>query len=66
MADEADVGMETEALFTEASISRIRAKAGTRDLHPVGTCYWCHAPVADPKLFCDRDCADDHHRSMSR
>lgn len=60
--DENDRASFLEEAAREAEINRIRAAAATaaRALLPTGVCYNCESEVPRPKLFCDRECADEY------
>lgn len=59
-SDENDRASFLEEAARQAEINRIRAEAATRALLPTGVCYNCESEVPWPKLFCDRECADEH------
>jgi|GEM_PF-1324703 len=59
-ADESDRASALEAAAIDNGIEQARAKAGTLEFEPTGFCLNCNEPLAQPKRFCDKDCADDH------
>lgn len=44
---------------------RVALKKVTTVIHK-GTCHYCGEVVTGKKLFCDSDCATDHHREQSQ
>jgi hypothetical protein len=66
MADEIDAANDLAAAESAAGVARARAAAGRAGPPPRGTCYSCEEHVPDPKIFCDRDCADDHAKARKR
>lgn len=59
-SDENDRASFLEEAAREYEINRIRAAAAARALLPTGVCYNCETEVPRPKLFCDRECADEY------
>lgn len=57
MADEADHAQELEQLALDHALAARRP--GVR-LAPRGFCHNCNGPVEAPRIFCDKDCADDY------
>lgn len=52
----------TETLTNAAILS---ARNFKRDIEPTGRCHNCDEYLDDPrKLFCDKDCAEDHEKLM--
>ena len=60
MADEVDQAEAIEAAILSRSIEA--ARTAGRELRPVLHCHWCGEPVGELRLFCDADCATDHHK----
>jgi hypothetical protein len=62
LADEAGYRMECEQQRFLQGVSNQLAR---RELEPKGSCHWCGESFGgpdDPRLFCDKECAQDHHR----
>ena len=59
MADDVDTACELEEVERESGIAAARRALEHPEIKPNGRCHACEAPVDKPKLFCDRDCADD-------
>lgn len=70
MSDIIDNANDRHAIEVDRHVNQIRQSASApRELEPKGECHWCNEPFEskdDPRLFCDRDCAGDHHRSKQR
>lgn len=64
MADEVDLTSEHEQRFHSMQIKSIQAASKKRELPVIGKCHWCDEPFpeGDQRLFCDSECASDHHR----
>ncbi len=63
MADEADIANRV----MEQQVAQSRAyRRDEGRLQPRGVCHNCAETIARPKLFCDRDCADDFEWLRSR
>lgn len=60
MADDADRAAQYEQDERDAAI---RAARDNR-LYPAGCCRYCLEtfPIGDTRIYCDRDCEDDHNR----
>lgn len=59
MSDNLDRSAEHQELILK---SQIATRKDTGNVTPTGTCHYCKESVAQPKLFCDGDCADDFDR----
>lgn len=44
----------------QARIQHAQSQLGNGP-QPTGRCLNCTAPIPKPKLYCDGDCASDHH-----
>ena len=55
-ADRADGRIQE---MIEAGMARAKA-ALERRLPSTGQCHWCFEPVEGGRLFCCRECSDDH------
>ncbi len=60
-ADPLDYTQKMQEQVTALRIEAIRNRG--RELHPVGSCYFCGEPVGPEHLFCDADCSYDYERS---
>ena len=60
MADEVDNSNDHAERILAAQTANARAKASSRELLPVGRCWYCDCTVARGQLFCDTLCRDDH------
>jgi len=53
-ADRAD----REDIAREQAIAAVRRRS--KELAPIGFCYYCSEPVPAGSRFCDADCRDEH------
>ena len=60
MSDVVDDSNDMADLILRNKIAHTAAKAGDRELFPVGSCYYCDCPVANGLIFCDALCRDDY------
>lgn len=37
-----------------------------RSLPSIGICHWCESPVGAGRIFCSKECSDDHERNRLR
>jgi hypothetical protein len=58
--DEADQAADLQEREMREKLRVSASKAQKREKIPRGLCYTCEAAVADPKLFCDKGCADEY------
>lgn len=56
--DAVDRATEEERRVTDNAIRS--ARKDVPNLRPIGRCHYCREEVAQPKLYCDEDCANDH------
>lgn len=66
LVDQAGLRMEQEQSHFLKSVSIQLEK---RELEPKGSCHWCGEPfdqTSDPRLFCDKYCAKDHHKHKGK
>jgi len=67
-SDPSDRATLEEEREIELRIALVKQESGRRALQPIGKCHSCYEPFpdgkADPRLFCDGDCATDHERIM--
>jgi hypothetical protein len=69
MADEVDMANDSVERALEQALRQIRSAPA---MAPKGFCYFCDEPLEPiedngrlvPRLFCDRDCADDWEREQ--
>ena len=71
MSDVIDQATDRHDIELDRHLKQIRKSANAkRELEPKGACHWCEEPFEkgkqDQRLFCDRDCAADHHKSKQR
>jgi len=33
-----------------------------RSLPSIGVCHWCESPVGAGRIFCSKECSDDHSK----
>lgn len=65
MADEADMSDGRIQQMIDDGIARAR-RTKVKSLIAIGVCHWCESPVAPGRLFCDKDCLDDHTHDSER
>lgn len=63
--DESDRASALEGAERSARIAAVQAAARNSRMRPVGSCYYCSAPVGAGHLFCDKDCASDYELVQS-
>lgn len=68
MSDIIDQAADRHDIEVDRHVNQIRSQANAkRELEPKGSCHWCGEAFEkghdDPRLFCDRDCAADHHKA---
>ncbi len=64
MADEIDIANDRAQQDLDEALAR--ACRHEPALAPTGWCYNCAEPMADDRLFCDRDCRDDYEHRLAR
>ncbi len=60
--DPNDIASETEQLLRDDALRARRPEAPAY----TGRCFWCDAPVAAPRRWCDAECRDEWERFEAR
>lgn len=63
--DDADRADDRIQKMIEAGIARVR-EAAERHLPAIGVCHWCESPVGQGRIFCSKECSDDHEHDRLR
>jgi predicted nucleic acid-binding Zn ribbon protein len=58
-ADDSDRATLIEEEERARKIKEAQDAAKVREKKPKGRCYYCDAEIPLPKLYCDRECAED-------
>jgi len=64
MSDTLDLVTEHTDLLLSAGVQTVKNNLAVRKFPPCGTCYYCQEKVKDGQVFCDDDCASDHHAQL--
>ena len=56
--DDADYASDREDIAREQAIAAVRRRS--KELAPIGFCYYCSEPVPAGSRFCNSECRDDH------
>jgi hypothetical protein len=65
MADDADIADSRIENMIADGLARARL-ALERQLPAVGSCHWCDSVVAPGRVFCSKECSDDHEHDRLR
>lgn len=63
--DDADRADERIANVVADGLARARESA-ERQLPAIGCCHWCESPVGAGRVFCSKECAEDHEHERQR
>ena len=66
MSDDADRADARIQQVIDDGIKQASKLASERSLIAIGTCYWCESPVGPARLFCSKECCDDHEHARLR
>ena len=62
MADEVDIATANQEVIMQSLIAN---RKEPNKLQPKGFCHYCGTKTENPKqLYCDAECASDHHREL--
>lgn len=66
MADDADRADDRIEHMIADGIARAKREMD-RSLPSIGVCHWCESPVGAGRIFCSKECSEDHeHESVRR
>lgn len=63
--DEADRADDRIQHMIDDGLARARARM-ERSLPSIGVCHWCESPVGAGRIFCSKECSDDHEHERLR
>lgn len=59
MMDDADRADERIQNMIADGMNKVRRDM-ERSLPSIGICHWCESPVGAGRIFCSKECSDDH------
>jgi len=65
MADDADRSDDRIQKAVDLGIEMSRRQLN-ESLPAIGICHWCESPVPPARIFCSKECADDHQHEKKR
>lgn len=63
--DDADRADSRIQRTIDEGIARVRAEKD-RYLPSIGVCHWCESPVGAGRVFCSKECSEDHEHDRIR
>ena len=63
--DDADRSDNRIQQMIDAGIARARERTD-RTLPSIGVCHWCESPVGAGRIFCSKECSEDHEHDRLR